>query len=58
MSQGKIMTKTPIFQSFDSPIQVKPDLEDFWKLESVGIRDKEVDMSDEIALKSFKKYKV
>lgn len=54
MSHGRTLSKSPIFQSLDVPLQDKPDLEDFWRLDSIGIRDKELNKDDETAMKAFK----
>lgn len=43
-----------VFVSVDSVIETKPDLEDFWKIESLGITDDQSHINDEIAMMKFK----
>ncbi|MCG8078471.1 MAG: hypothetical protein JAY75_19800, partial [Candidatus Thiodiazotropha taylori] len=43
-----------VFQSVDNVIPTKPDLEDFWNIESIGIIDNLITTNDELAKKRFK----
>ncbi|XP_053395705.1 uncharacterized protein LOC128555912 [Mercenaria mercenaria] len=52
MTHGKSFTKTS-FTNVDSVVPVKPDLEDFWRVESIGILDKQNTSDDEMAMKMF-----
>ncbi|XP_052762257.1 uncharacterized protein LOC128204895 [Mya arenaria] len=51
-NQGSSITYQSMF-SVDTPVQ-KPDLEDFWNVESIGIIDKDTRNDDMIALDKFK----
>jgi hypothetical protein len=48
------VSTTNVFASVDSVVQTKPELEDFWKIESLGITDSQDNTNDEIALMKFK----
>lgn len=48
------LTKTNLFVSIDSSLPVKPNLEDFWSIESIGIMDNPNVSNDEKAMKHFK----
>ena len=48
-----IERETDIFTSADKSLPVKPDLDNFWNLETIGINDSPVDPQDTEALKVF-----
>lgn len=54
MTHGSNLSKTNVFASVDSVVPTKPELEDFWNVESIGIVDKQNTAEDTIALKSFR----
>ncbi|XP_045187494.1 uncharacterized protein LOC123545213 [Mercenaria mercenaria] len=43
-----------LFSKVDSVVQTKPDLEEFWKIESLGISEEQDGISDKITLTKFK----
>ncbi|MCG7879441.1 MAG: hypothetical protein N0C90_24385, partial [Candidatus Thiodiazotropha endolucinida] len=54
LTYGTNITSTSVFQSVDNVIPTKPDLEDFWNIESIGILDNLITTNDELAKKRFK----
>ena len=50
-----IQRETKMFTSADIHLPVKPSLEDFWNLETIGITDSPLDLQDKEALKTFHK---
>ena len=54
LSHGVDIEGTQTFASVDSALPRKPDLEDFWKLESIGVIDDPKTTDDEIAMTQFK----
>ena len=54
MTHGSDVTKQCAFSNIDAPLQTKPDLEDFWNVESIGITDDIVKTNDEVAMENFK----
>ncbi|MCG8049164.1 MAG: hypothetical protein N0E48_26780, partial [Candidatus Thiodiazotropha endolucinida] len=54
LTYGTNITSTSVFQSVDNVIPTKPDLEDFWNIESIGILDNLITTNDEVAKKRFK----
>ena len=54
LMHGKVVnTETSFLTCQDKSLPKKPNLEDFWRLESIGINDSPVDSDDDIALKTF-----
>ncbi|XP_053389677.1 uncharacterized protein LOC128552659 [Mercenaria mercenaria] len=53
ITHGKGFTKTSLFTNVDGVVPVKRDLEDFWRVESIGILDKQNTSDDEMAMKMF-----
>ena len=43
-----------MFQSVDDAVPVKPDLEDFWNLETIGVIDNQTTKNDELVKQHFK----
>jgi len=54
MIHGSLALTSSVSQSVDPEIKCKPDLEYFWKVESIGITDSDVKGDDVIAYESFK----
>ncbi|XP_060575739.1 uncharacterized protein LOC132733143 [Ruditapes philippinarum] len=54
ITHGKDMTESGVFQSVDSSISTKLDLQDFWNIEAIGITDDPAISDDEKAMQSFK----
>ena len=54
LTYGTNITKTNVFQSVDHVAPVKPDFEDFWNLETIGVIDNQTTKDDEIVKKHFK----
>lgn len=54
LTHGTIISKTRVFTSVDSVVPTKPDLEDFWNIEAIGVTDLVNESNDEIAVKNFK----
>ncbi|XP_053395800.1 uncharacterized protein LOC128555967 [Mercenaria mercenaria] len=54
LTYGNDVTNHSVFTSIDSAITTKPNLEDFWNIESIGITDNVQNSNDEIAMKKFK----
>ena len=54
MTHGKgIDNETTFLTCLDKSLPMKPNLEDFWKLESIGINDSPVESDNDVALKKF-----
>ena len=54
MTHGKgIDNETTFLTCLDKSLPMKPNLEDFWKLESIGISDSPVESDNDVALKKF-----
>ena len=54
MTHGKgIDNQTTFLTCLDKSLPMKPNLEDFWKLESIGISDSPVESDNDVALKKF-----
>ena len=54
MTHGKeIDNETTFLTCLDKSLPMKPNLEDFWKLESIGINDSPVESDSDVALKKF-----
>ena len=54
MTRGKgIDNETTFLTCLDKSLPMKPNLEDFWKLESIGISDSPVESDNDVALKKF-----
>jgi hypothetical protein len=41
LTYGKNITNSNVFTSVDSSVPTKPDLEDFWNVETIEIKDHE-----------------
>ncbi|XP_053395582.1 uncharacterized protein LOC128555848 [Mercenaria mercenaria] len=54
LTYGNDITNHSVFTSIDSAIPTKPNLEDFWNIESIGITDNVQNSNEEIAMKKFK----
>ena len=54
LTYGINLTQTDVYQTLDSVTPTKPDLEDFWNIESIGILDKTDTTNDEMVKKRFK----
>ena len=54
LTYGTNITNTSVFQSVDDAVPVKPDLEDFWNLETIGVIDNQTTKNDELVKKHFK----
>lgn len=55
MTHGNQMSKTSVFASLDTALPQKPDLEDFWIIETLGItKSVEPDRADETAMETVK----
>ena len=50
MTYGTNIGKTNVFTSLDCVVPMKPDIEDFWNMESIGIKDDPNDSNDEKAM--------
>ena len=44
-----------MFQKVDDAVPVKPDLEDFWNLETIGVIDNQITKNDELVKKAFQR---
>ena len=54
LTQGKrIENETSFLTSLDKSLPTKPNIEDFWRLESIGINDSPVESDNEVAQKKF-----
>ena len=58
LTYGTNATKTNVFTSLDDATASKPDLEDFWNTESIGVYDNPKTTNDEIVMKNFKDNKI
>ena len=54
LTYGTNITQTSVFQSVDNAIPVKPDLEDFWNMETIGVLDNQTTKNDEMVKNHFK----
>ena len=54
VTYGTMETKTSVFQNIDTVIPRKPDLQDFWNVESIGIKEDYLKDDDVQALENFK----
>ena len=54
LTHGTNIQKTKVFTTIDESIPINPNLEEFWKIESIGIYDNPCDSDDEIAMKNFR----
>ena len=45
---------TEVFASIDNSVPTKPDLGDFWNIESIGVTDHPNKNNDDIAMEQFK----
>ena len=54
-THGNTINNSSVFSSVDSVVPVKPDLEEFWKLETLGISEpvKSYESEDQRALERF-----
>ena len=55
LTYGTNSTNTSVFQSVDDAVPVKPDLEDFWNLETIGVIDNQTTKNDEFGQKAFQR---
>ncbi|MEW8547947.1 MAG: aspartyl protease family protein, partial [Candidatus Thiodiazotropha sp.] len=53
LTYGNNVAKTVVFASVDKVLPTKPDLEDFWNVEGIGITDSPTSSDDERALQQF-----
>ena len=53
LTYGNNITKTEVFTSIDTVIPTRPDLEDFWNVEGIGITDNLNCSEDKRALEQF-----
>ncbi|MCG8034488.1 MAG: DUF1759 domain-containing protein [Candidatus Thiodiazotropha taylori] len=53
LTYGNNVSKTNVFTSIDRVLPTKPDLEDFWNVEGIGIMDSPTSSDDELALQQF-----
>ena len=51
LRQGKRIENETFLTSLDKSLPTKPNIEDFWRLESVGINDSPVESDNEVARK-------
>ena len=54
LTYGTTITNTNVFTSMDEVAPSKPDLEDFWNIESIGVYDDPETTNDEIVMRNFK----
>ena len=55
LTHGKrIDSETTFLTGLDKSLPMKPNVEDFWRLETIGISDSPVDSDNDVALKKFK----
>lgn len=54
LTHSRNIAKTSVFQQPDSVVPVKPNLDDFWNMESIGIRSDLQNSDDESALQTFR----
>ena len=55
LTYGTNITQTNVFQSIDSATPTKPDLEDFWNMETIGVLDHPTAENDEMVKSSLRK---
>ena len=54
LTQGKrIESKTTFLTCLDQSLPTEPNVEDFWKLEAIGINDSPIESDDDVAQKKF-----
>ena len=53
LTYGNSISRTAVYTSADSTLPTKPDLEDFWNVEGIGITDSLTCSDDEKALQQF-----
>ena len=54
LTYGTNITYTSVFQSVDDAMPVKPDLEGFWNLETIGVIDNQTTKNNELVKQHFK----
>ena len=54
LMHGTNATKTNLFQSVESAGKAVVDLQDFWSMKSIGIKDTGAKKDDDIAMETFK----
>ena len=54
LTYGNNLTESEVFTNVDCVIPRKPDLEDFWNVEAIGVHDNPDSTNDEIAKQQFK----
>ena len=54
LSHGTNLTKNETLFGVDNVVQTKPDLEDFWNIETIGITDSSLRDEDDIVMEKFK----
>ncbi|XP_053406426.1 uncharacterized protein LOC128559229 [Mercenaria mercenaria] len=55
LTYGNNVTETSVFGSVDDALQTKPNIEDFWNMEVIGITDNADKSGDEITMSHFQK---
>ncbi|XP_045206117.2 uncharacterized protein LOC123558303 [Mercenaria mercenaria] len=55
LTYGTNIGNTNVFTSIDKVVPSKPDLEDFWNMESIGVYDNDKKPDDKIAMEKFQK---
>ena len=53
LTYGNTVSKTAVLASVDKVLPTKPDLEDFWNVEGIGITDSPTSSDDARALRQF-----
>ena len=54
LTYGTNISNTSVFTSIDDASPSKPDLEDFWNIESIGVYDNPRTTNDEFVMRNFK----
>ncbi|XP_052778713.1 uncharacterized protein LOC128216176 [Mya arenaria] len=54
LTHGQNISKTEVFTNLDDSIPCQPNLEDFWQLESIGIKDLSFNTEDDTVMNHFK----
>ncbi|XP_052785982.1 uncharacterized protein LOC128221411 [Mya arenaria] len=54
LTHGKMVTESNLFTDVDKSLPTKPDLEDFWNVETIGITNPIDQSDDQTAMKNFK----
>ena len=54
ITYGTNITQTNVFQSIESATPTKPDLEDFWNMETIGVLDHPTTENNEMVKRKFK----